>query len=582
MRWPVRFHSLLTQFVLRVIAPLTLAMLAILATGLYVYQQTVTSLLVDRDRQLAALASAQLSEALAGYTRQLGMLAAAPELRSESAATRAARLESATDTLQIFTAGLVLVDEAGATLNIAPAEMSPVGQTVAEQDYFRSVHDRLAPTFSNVVIDARTGKNMIVMAVPLSDDSQRFAGALLGAVDLNNTALSEPINRLHIGDSGIAYVLDGNGRVIFHPDATNIGADFSDRPYVKNVIAGESGGTLWRARTGEEVVLGYTPVANTGWGLIVREPWNTVVSPVQTYGLLMVCVTLAAVAIAAYLLWQGVRRIAVPVRLLVDQTVRLAAGENVEPIPIYGVDEIDTLERAFNQMTTQIDSYRAGLRRYVEALTQSQEDEGRRIARELHDETVQSLLTIARRVELYQASETDPARLAQLAELQTMVTDAMQGVRQISRDLRPLILEDLGLIPALRTLIQAARDGDGAVPHVRLEVCGQPVALGAEQELALYRITQEALTNVRKHARAIGVRVDLSFESTRVRLEISDDGQGFEVPHFLTELAQRDSFGLMGIQERVWAIGGSLTLESAPGEGTRLSVTISMESRRPE
>jgi len=252
----------------------------------------------------------------------------------------------------------------------------------------------------------------------------------------------------------------------------------------------------------------------------------------------------------------------------------------VAPVAESQITEIDALGRDFSRMAAQIESYRAGLRRYVGAMTHSQEEERRRLARELHDETVQSLLTIARRLELYQASESDPERQARLAELQTLVSDTLRGLRQISRDLRPLVLEDLGLIPALRTLVRAAREGVGAVPHARLEVSGPPVILEAEQELALYRITQEALTNIRRHAHATGVRVDLVFDGSTVRLDIGDDGWGFEVPSSFNEFAQRGSFGLMGIQERVWAVGGTLSIKTAPGHGTRLSVTMPIEKYR--
>jgi signal transduction histidine kinase len=138
-------------------------------------------------------------------------------------------------------------------------------------------------------------------------------------------------------------------------------------------------------------------------------------------------------------------------------------------------------------------------------------------------------------------------------------------------------LEDLGLIPALRMLVRAMREDVGAVPHARFEVSGQPMSLKAERELALYRITQEALTNIRKHAHATGVRVDLIFDDSTVRLNISDDGRGFEMPNSLNEFAQRGSFGLMGIQERVWAVGGTLSINSTPGHGTRLSVTMRIE-----
>jgi signal transduction histidine kinase len=226
------------------------------------------------------------------------------------------------------------------------------------------------------------------------------------------------------------------------------------------------------------------------------------------------------------------------------------------------------------KMGTQISAYRVGLRRYVGAITKSQEEERLRIARELHDDTIQSLLALSRRLELYKSSENSPERREKLAELQDMATRILVAVRQISRDLRPLILEDMGLIPALQTLVRGTRLGEGAIPHAKFETIGQQSPLSPELELALYRITQEALTNIRKHAVATRVKVELSFGFGVVKLEVTDDGKGFEEPWSLTDFAQLDHFGLLGIQERVWTVGGSLTIHSSPGQGTNIVVTI--------
>jgi signal transduction histidine kinase len=225
-------------------------------------------------------------------------------------------------------------------------------------------------------------------------------------------------------------------------------------------------------------------------------------------------------------------------------------------------------------MAGRIESYRAGLRRYVGAVTQSQEDERRRIARELHDETAQSLIGLIRHMELYQASETNPARMSKFAELREMVGHILREVRQISRDLRPLTLEDLGLVSALHTLIHGMLEAGEHRPRIHLQVAGPETSLNPELELALYRIVQEALNNARHHAQASDIQVQLCFEPAAVRLEVKDDGQGFVVPAALTELAQRGSFGLMGIQERVWAVGGLLTIRSLPHPGTQLNVTV--------
>jgi two-component system, NarL family, sensor histidine kinase UhpB len=310
--------------------------------------------------------------------------------------------------------------------------------------------------------------------------------------------------------------------------------------------------------------------------LVLQEPWDMVTGPTRNYGYALISTGLAAFVIVLLLGWIGVRRIVTPIRALSDQARQLATVDGLEPIAESGISEIDSLEHSFEQMARQIASYRIGLRRYVGAITQKQEDEQRHIARELHDETVQSLLAISRTVEIAQATESDPQRLNRLADIQKMVLETLAGVRQISRDLRPLVLEDLGLIPALQAMVRSSRVGPGAIPHIKLEVPEKPFRLNAQQELALYRIIQEALTNARKHAQPTGVRVSLKVGIESVHLEIEDDGEGFKVPDSFSELAQRGCFGLMGIQERVWEMGGNLQLRSAPGEGTYLQITMPM------
>lgn len=568
-----RFHSLLAQSLLRIVLPLALVMLSLIVVGVLTYEQIVTGLLVERDRQLAALSAASVSDVVQGYVRVLEALAANADVHSASPEAQRAALQDAAEALAIFNAGVSLTDDQGVILASIPSDAATLGTRVTGEAVFQSVRDRRQPAFSDVQVNARTGEQFIVIAVPIVNGGGEFDGALLGALSLQNSPLSEPIKRLVVGEAGFAYLVDRQGRVIVHPQAENIGSNYADRLAVQKVMAGESGGTVWEEPSGERVVHGYAPVSATGWGLIVREPWAVVVAPIEASGVVGAIAALLVTMVAALLAWSGVRRITVPVQQLAAQANRLAADEQVEAITVDGVSEIDALARAFNQMAARITTYRAGLRRYAHAITRSQEEERRRIARDLHDETTQSLLAIARRIELQQASETDPERLARLAELQTMVGETLRGVRQIGRDLRPLALEDLGLIPALRALIQAARTGDGAIPDARFRVIGEPLALDPEQELALYRITQEALTNIRKHAQASGVRVELAFESASVRLEIVDDGVGFELPSSLAEFAQLDSFGLIGVYERVWMLGGQLSIKSTPGKGTRLSVT---------
>jgi signal transduction histidine kinase len=574
MRLFNQFRSLLAQSVLWIALPLALLMISLVVAGAFAYRQIVASLLIDRDRQLAILSAQQVSDAIKGYARVLETLATDAEIRSPSPAVRSTALADAANVLEVFNGGVRIVDQTGKVISAAPAETEQVETSVGGQAYFAAVRDQRRSIFSGVLTDARTGQYIIVVAVPMLDPGQQFVGALLGVVYLRDTPMGASVKNLIVGEAGYAYLIDREARVIFHPNADNIGADFSNRPFMKSVIAGESGGALWQNSSGEQIVQGYAPVEGIGWGLVIREPWDSVIAPARMYAAAVLAVGLGMLIAAAFLLWWGVRRITEPIRSLAAQTSRLAAGESIETVAASGILEIDALERAFNQMAEQIASYRAGLRRYVGAVTQSQEDERRRIARDLHDETIQSLLAIARRLELYQAVENNPAGPARLAELQTMVANTLQGVRELSQDLRPLVLEDLGLIPALRTLIHTLSLGQEPKLPIQLEVPATALPLTPEQELAFYRITQEALANIYKHAQASQVLIRLSVEAKTVRLEIKDDGAGFQPPATLGEFAQRGCFGLMGMQERAWAVGGWLSLISTPGQGTQVSVTL--------
>ena len=205
--------------------------------------------------------------------------------------------------------------------------------------------------------------------------------------------------------------------------------------------------------------------------------------------------------------------------------------------------------------------------------TQSQEEERKRIARELHDDTVQSLIAIGQRIELVKGSLDDPnmAR-ARLTELRTMVTGAIASVRQFSRDLRPLALEDLGLTAAMQYLVNQLSQSESV--EVDLKIDGDAEKLSNDIEIAIYRILQEALNNVKKHAAATQVKVVARFGHTYIRLIVEDNGQGFEVPEALTDFASDGNFGVMGLQERAHLFGGDMTIQSGLGQGTTIRIVM--------
>jgi len=213
------------------------------------------------------------------------------------------------------------------------------------------------------------------------------------------------------------------------------------------------------------------------------------------------------------------------------------------------------------------------LRALAAGIMTAREEEARRIAHALHDETGQLLASIHIGLEEVARGLPPPAQ-KQLQGMRGLLDQVEAHLRRLSHELRPTILDDLGLQPALEFLIQGV--------SARL---GIPIMLEGSREgrlpplieTALYRIVQEALTNVTKHAQATRCKIQLQREARRIRCVIQDNGVGFDVPTVLAQRGER-GLGLIGIRERLDALGGTLQLTSAPGQGTELSITIPLET----
>lgn len=214
----------------------------------------------------------------------------------------------------------------------------------------------------------------------------------------------------------------------------------------------------------------------------------------------------------------------------------------------------------------QKEAIRARLLAKVES---AQEEERRRISRELHDETGQALTTLLVQLKMLERSPDLEAIHQRTAGLRELTAQTLEEVRRLALDLRPSALDDLGLVPALEWYI--AEFARNAKIHVYFETHDlDDIRLPHEMEIVLYRIVQETLTNVARHSRAEHAWVQLEREDSTVRVSIEDDGQGFDVEETLQ--SQEHSLGLLGMRERVELIGGSFHLESARGSGTHLCI----------
>ncbi len=214
------------------------------------------------------------------------------------------------------------------------------------------------------------------------------------------------------------------------------------------------------------------------------------------------------------------------------------------------------------------------LRFYLQQATRAQEEERKRISRELHDETIQSLVVLSRQLDALASSDRglSEENKHRLEELREQTNNIIHGVRRLSQDLRPAALDRLGLLPALQWLASNVAEYSGLA--TRVNVIGAERRLPEERELVLFRIAQEAMRNVWRHAQATQAEVTIEFGEGKTKITISDNGKGFTLPKMMGDLAKEGKLGLAGMQERARLIGATLTVQSELGKGSSLTVEL--------
>src|SRR5215472_13629379 len=255
---------------------------------------------------------------------------------------------------------------------------------------------------------------------------------------------------------------------------------------------------------------------------------------------------------------------------------RVQAGESSLRAPLTGVDlQADQLASTFNMVLEALDE---ASRLRASQIINAQEQERQRIARELHDETSQVLTSLLISLAVLEESIDSPEGRERIADTRALAHSTLRAIRNLSIDLRPSALDDLGLLPALRWYIKEYQQKCSI--EVEFHATGFKGRLPAELETALYRIIQESLTNTAKHANANRVTITLKEETDRVYARITDDGEGFDYEALLKTPGQERGLGLAGMNERAVLLNGTLNIHSSSGQGTIIEVSIPLPSVR--
>jgi two-component system sensor histidine kinase UhpB len=561
-----RWRGLPLQLFALTILPLAVLLVIVAFGSLALHQQAMRTLVGERDERATRAAAAAITEQLNHRASAIRSLA----LRVADNNDLDHVLTDAAFILPDFEGGLAIYDEAGGL--VAATNASGVWQTLEIDRRLTAAESSLSPQgtaqFWATFPDPDSGEAVTLVAAT-APNGYLVVGAFHPA-SLARRALSDVFSA---NDQATAYLIDENGRSLYQLGTVSLSdTELAQHPGVVDALRGESGTTYLSAEDGEYVIA-YSPIAPVGWGLVIEEPWRAVADPMLRTTELGPLVMVPILFIALVGLWFGVRQIVQPLQSLEQKATELAWGDyDAIDTPVGGINEIQRLQSELIHMAQKVKASQQNLRGYLGAVTAGQEEERRRLARELHDDTIQSLIALNQQVQLAQlALDVHPAT-EQLSTMQQMTTQMIADLRRLTQALRPIYLEDLGLVAALDMLTREM--GKVTAIPVEFRAVGLERRLSPQVELVFYRIVQEALSNIARHAQATHVDVVLAFDESMITLAISDNGRGFEVPESPAEMAPLGHFGLLGIQERAESIGARFVIDSAPGAGTGLTITL--------
>lgn len=373
-------------------------------------------------------------------------------------------------------------------------------------------------------------------------------------------------------------------------------------PKIEPLVASGSSATLLHepgpGDTFEPHVMAVTPLPDTPMYVVIEQPTDVALAlPNELEQRLFLAIGLGYVAALA-VAWITTRHVVKPTEELTAAASRMAAGDLASPIRVRAEDEIDLLAGSLEAMRVQLAAARAAaeqtnrelearvadrtarLNSVLEQTIDAQEAERARLARELHDETAQSLAALGIALDRARDALPDAPEAGRdlIAQARTTAARLLAETRRLMLGLRPSALDDLGLEPAIRAYAEATLP-EGV--EWRIDARGDDeVRLPGHIETALYRIVQEAITNAARHARAKHVTIRLVREPKELTIEVADDGVGFD-PAARDRAGDRrpgpGGLGLVGIEERVHLLGGTLTIRSAVGRGTSIRVRVASE-----
>lgn len=565
--------GLVLQLFAIILLPLTLLLVVITFGSLSIHQNAMRTMVGERDARAVRTAASALSAQIDNRMKELNSLQQL--ITSDASAQAQTTLDNIGYLMPDFDIGIAIANPQGELIGVR-GDKQYWSNASEDLSGWQDIFMRLSAQTGKIVVIHEATNSMPVGMISILTSGKDL---VIGAFSITSLA-GTTLGNILPSDGQLSILLVGVDKTILY-NVGRLSDQSGEHPGVSEALHGQSG-TVYVKVSGDEHVTAYSPVTSAGWALITEESWEAVSTPTLRSSQVAPLVLVPVVVIMLLALWFGATQVVRPLHILESKSASLAQGD-FEPIqePVGGIAEIQHLQKELIQMANKVEDAQRSLHGYIGTITVAQEDERRRLARELHDDTLQALIALKQRVQLTQLEmeATKPhvsPKAAEMDEIVSLTEQTIENLRRLTRALRPAYLEDLGLVPSLEMLARET----GQLTGITVEFHHQGIEnrLDASVELALYRIAQEALNNIARHAHAKQASLTIVYSPSAVTLHVVDDGTGFNLPRNLSEYANRGHYGLLGLHERADLIGARLEIHSSTGKGTSLVVTLPVQS----
>ncbi len=511
-------------------------------------------------------------------------------------------LEDVLARLSIHTSGTYLLNEEGRII-----------WSKSEAPELNGIDLSLYPSISQTIRDGEASISglisvpvietpVVLLSCAINKAQQRSEGVLVVAINPGKSSIGGFVQPIRLGNTGYVEIVDQNGIVVTRTDPGPMlnpfeKSDHSGR-FAALIATGEPTRGVCHTCHGSEQkvekrdVLAFAPLSVASWGVVIRQSEEEALAPARELRRNLLLFGGGLIAIAFLFVAITTRDVINRIRIITTASQRMAEGDLVSPIRMLGEkDEIGILAQTFNDMRTKLKASHEELEQMhrdikrkdeirgelLQDLFSIQEEERRRIARELHDETSQVIASITAHLEVARnnlPNDVEKVR-AILERTQTQLIRILEEIHRLIYELRPTLLDDLGFVDSIKWLLDNNLKTAGLI--VNFKTTGQVREFDNQLMTILFRVIQEAVYNIVKHAEARSVDVSLHFTKSSIVINIRDDGKGFEVEEAVNTKDRPRGLGLIGMMERVELAKGTMNIRSKPGTGTEIKIEIPLD-----